>query len=81
MVTRAPWTGHSGADPELRLLPLTPELFSPDPAIGLSEGHVSEDRHSLATLQFCTDDLGSGECEVPIRHWGPGFSRIHFYLP
>ena len=81
VVTSAPWTGHSGADPELRLLPLTPELFSPDLAIGLSEGHVSQDRHSFAAPQLCTDDLGSGECDVPIRHRDPGFSRIHFYTP
>ena len=49
VVTCAPQTGHSGADPELRLLPLTPELFSPDLAIRLTKGHVFQDRHSLAT--------------------------------
>ena len=81
VVTHAPWTGHSGADPELRLLPLTPELLSPDLAIRLSEGHVFQDRHSLAASQLCTDDLGSGECEIPIRHWDPGFSRMYFYTP
>ena len=81
VVTSAPWTGHSGAGPELRLLSFTPELFSPDPAIWLSEGHMSQDRHNIATSQFCTDDLCSGECEVPIRHWGPVFSRMNFYSP
>ena len=81
MVTSAPWTGHSEAEPELRLLPLTPELFSPDPGTGLSEELMSQDRHSLATPQLCTDDLGSGEGEVPIRHWDPVFFRIHFYSP
>ena len=81
VVTHAPWTGHSGADPELRLLPFTSELFSPDLAIRLSEGHVFQDRHSLAASQLCTDDLGSGECEIPIRHWDPFFSRMYFYTP
>ena len=80
-MTSAPWTGHSGAGPELRLLPLTPELFSPDPAIWLSEELMSQDWHSFATPQLCTDDLGSGECEVSIRHWDPVFSRINFYSP
>ena len=81
MVTGAPWTGHSGADPELRLLSLTPELLSPDPAIRLSEELMSQDRHSLATPQLCTDALDSEECEVPIRYWDPVFSRMHFYSP
>ena len=81
VVTSGPWTGHSGTELELRLLPFTPELFSPDLAIWLSEGHVSQDRPSYAASQFCTDDLGNGECKVPIRHWGPLFSRMYFYSP
>ena len=81
VVTSGPWTGHSGTELELRLLPFTPEFFSPDPAIWLSEGHVSQDKPSCATSQFCTDDMGSGECKVPIRHWGPLFSRMYFYSP
>ena len=79
VVTSAPWTGHSGAGPELSLLPLTPERFSPDLAIWLSEELMSQDWHRFATPQLCIDDLGSGECEVPIRHWDPVFSRINFY--
>ena len=81
VVTSAPWTGHSGAGPELRLLPLTTELFSPDSAIWVSEELMSHDWHSFATPQLCTEDLGSGECEVSIRHWNPVFSRINFYSP
>ena len=79
VVTSAPWTRHSGAPPELTFLPLTPELFSPDLAIRLSEELVSQNRHSLAAPQLCTDDLGSGKSEVSIRHWGPVFSRTYFY--
>ena len=81
MVTGAPWTGHSGADLELRLLSLTPALLSPDTAIRLSEELMSKDRHRIAIPQLCTDDLSSEECEVPIRYWDPVFSRMHFYSP
>jgi hypothetical protein len=79
--THAPWTRHSGADPEFRLLHLTPELLSPDLAMRLSEGHVFQDRHSLAASQLCTDDLGSGECKVPVRHWDPVLFGMHFNSP
>ena len=80
VVTSAPWTGHSGAGPELSLLPLTPEGFSPDLAIWLSEELMSQDWHRFATPQVCIDDLGSGECEVSIIHWDPSLLQNKLLL-
>jgi hypothetical protein len=78
VVAAASSAGHSGAQPELRLLPLTLELFRPDLLTGIS-GHIPQNRDRFATPKLCTDDLSCGEHEVPIRNQNPVSSRVHFH--
>jgi hypothetical protein len=72
-------TWHSGAEPEPLLLTPTLEFFSPDLSIGTFEGHIPQDRCSLATPQLCTDDPGISKYKVPIRYLSPVSSRVHFH--